>query len=176
MTWILPPEILLRTFGTETGGVPSDADLVTQLRATTMALPIFRGLSPSPEDFNPIQREEILRQVNLYKQVIRPILKDCRVYHHTPLTPMMEGTPWMVLEYSTPDSQADLGWVYRTAESGDPTYWFRPRGLDFSKTYNVTLASSGRTLALSGDRLLQGGIPVRLEGDLTSELLIFRAQ
>ena len=35
MTWILPPEILLRTFGTETDGPPSDADLVTQLRATT---------------------------------------------------------------------------------------------------------------------------------------------
>ncbi len=77
--------------------------------------------------------------MNLYKQVIRPILKDCRVYHHTPLTPMMEATPWMVLEYATPDSLADLGWVFRTSESGDPTYWFRPRGLDFSKTYNCDL-------------------------------------
>ena len=176
MTWILPPEILLRSFGTETDGVPADADLVTQLRATTMVLPIFRGLSPSQEEFNPSLREEILRQVDLYKQVIRPILKDCRVYHHTPLTPMMEGTPWVVMEYATPDSQADLGWVFRTSESGDPTYWFKPRGLNFSKTYNVTFSNSGRTLAISGDRLLQEGIPVRLEGDLTSELLIFRSQ
>ncbi len=82
----------------------------------------------------------------------------------------------MVLEYATPDSLADLGWVFRTSESGDPTYWFRPRGLDFSKTYTVTFANSNRTLTIAGDRLLQGGIPVRLEGDLTSELLIFRAQ
>ncbi len=176
MTWILPPEILLRTFGTETSGVPSDADLVTQLRATTMVLPIFRGLSPSPEDFNPLLKDEVLRQINLYKQMIRPILKDCRVYHHTPITPLLEGSPWVVLEYATPDSHADLGWVYRTSESADSTYWFRPRGLDFSKTYQVTLSNSGQTLAISGDRLLQEGIPVRLEGDLTSELLIFRAQ
>jgi alpha-galactosidase len=176
MTWILPPEILLRTFGTESDGVPSDADLVTQLRATTMALPIFRGFSPSPEEFNPLQREEILRQGNLYKQVIRPILKDCRVYHHTPLTPMMEGTPWLVLEYAAPDSQAALGWVFRTSESADPTYCFRPRGLDFSKTYQVTFTNSGQTLSIPGDRLLQAGIPVRLEADLTSELLIFRVQ
>jgi alpha-galactosidase len=176
MTWILPPEILLRSFGTETGGVPSDADLVTQLRATTMVLPIFRGLSPSEREFNPLLREEILRQVNLYKQVIRPIMKDCRVYHHTPITPMMEATPWMVMEYATLDSKADLGWVYRTSEAGDPTYWFKPRGLDLSKTYNVTFSNSGRTLAISGDRLLQVGVPIRLEGNLTSELLIFRAQ
>jgi alpha-galactosidase len=176
MTWILPPEILLRSFGTETDGVPADADLVTQLRATTMVLPIFRGLSPSQEEFNPLLREEIMRQVNLYKQVIRPILKDCRIYHHTPLTPMMEGTPWVALEYATPDSHSDLGWVFRTSESGDPTYWFKPRGLDFSKTYNVTFSNSGRTLPIPGDRLLQEGIPVRLEGDLTSELLIFRSR
>ena len=118
----------------------------------------------------------MLRQINLYKQMIRPILKDCRVYHHTPITPLLEGSPWVVLEYATPDSHADLGWVYRTSESADSTYWFRPRGLDFSKTYQVTLSNSGQTLAISGDRLLQEGIPVRLEGDLTSELLIFRAQ
>ncbi len=176
MTWILPPEILLRSFGTETGGVPADADLVTQLRATTMVLPIFRGLSPSLEEFNPLLRQEILRQVNLYKQVIRPILKDCRVYHHTPLTPMMEGTPWMVMEYAAPDCRADLGWIFRTSESGDPTYWFKPRGLDFSKIYQVTFSNTGRTVAIPGDRLLQTGVPVHLEGDLTSELVILRPQ
>ena len=46
----------------------------------------------------------------------------------------------------------------------------------FSKTYTVTFSSSGRTLAISGDRLLQEGIPVRLEGNLGSELLIFQAR
>ncbi len=176
MTWILPPEILLRSFGTETNGVPSDADLVTQLRATTMVLPIFRGLSPSLEEFNPLLKEETLRQVNLYKQVIRPIMKDCRVYHHTPITPLLDSSPWVVLEYAAPDSQADLGWVFRTSESGDATYWFKPRGLDFSKTYDVTLSNSGQTLTIPGDRIMQLGIPVRLGSDLTSELLIFRAK
>ena len=61
-------------------------------------------------------------------------------------------------------------------ESDADTYWFRPRGLDLSKTYNVTFSNSGRTLTIAGDRLMEAGIPVRLEGNLTSELLIFRAQ
>jgi hypothetical protein len=130
----------------------------------------------SQEEFNPLLRQEVRRQVELYKQVIRPILKDCWAYHHTPLTPMMEASPWLVLESSAPDSLAALGWVFRTAESGDSTYWFRPRGLNFSKKYNVTFSSRGRTLSSNGDRLRQEGIPVQLESDLTSERLILRAQ
>ena len=176
MTWILPPEILLRTFGTESDGPPSDADLVTQLRATTMALPILRGLSPTLADFNPLERDAVRQNIGLYEHVIRPMLKNCRVYHHTPLTPMLEGSPWVVLEYATPDSQKGLGWIFRTAESGDAVYRFTPRGLDLSKTYEVTFLNSGRALEIPGYLLLQQGIPVRLEGDLTSELLIFRAK
>jgi len=176
MTWILPPEILLRTLGTESNGPPSDADLVTQLRATTMALPILRGLSPTLADFNPLERYAVRQNIDLYEHVIRPMLKDCRVYHHTPFTPMLEGSPWVVLEYATPDSQKGLGWIFRTDESGDAVYRFTPRGLDLSKTYEVTFSNSGRALEIPGYLLLQQGIPVRLEGDLTSELLIFRAK
>jgi alpha-galactosidase len=141
-----------------------------------MALPIFRGLSPSLEDFNPLEREEILRQVVLYKQVIRPMLKDCRVFHHTPLTPMLEGAPWVVLEYTRPDSQEGLGWLFRTSESGDSTFRFTPRGLDLSKTYDVTFSNNGLTMEIRGSRLATDGIPVRLEGNLTSELLIFHTK
>jgi alpha-galactosidase len=176
MTWILPPEILLRTFGTESDGPVSDADLVTQLRATTMALPILRGLSPTLADFNPLEREAVRQNIALYKHVIRPMLQDCRVYHHTPLIPMLEGSPWVVLEYATSDAQKSLGWIFRTDESGDAVYRFVPRGLDLSRTYQVTFSNSGQTLEIPGYLLLQQGIPVRLEGNLTSELLIFRAK
>jgi len=176
MTWILPPEILLRTYGTETRGVPDDADLDTQLRHVMMVLPIFRGLSPSLEEFNAENREAIRHYVDLYKQVLRPLMKDSRVYHHTPLTPLFEASPWMVMEYATPDSQKSLGWIYRTSNSGDPNFRFIPRGLDFSKTYEVTLSNSGQTVEIPGFHLMQDGITVRLEGNLTSELLIFRAK
>ena len=104
------------------------------------------------------------------------MLKDCRVFHHTPVIPMLEGSPWVVLEYATPDAQKSLGWIFRTDESGDAEYCFRPRGLDLSRTYQVTFSSSGQTLEIPGYLLLQQGIPVRLEGNLTSELLIFRTK
>jgi hypothetical protein len=89
---------------------------------------------------------------------------------------MLEGSPWVVLEYATPDSQKGLGWLFRTSESGDAVFRFTPRGIDFSRTYDVSFSNSGQTIEILGYRLLQDGIPVRLEGDLTSELLIFRAK
>jgi alpha-galactosidase len=110
------------------GGVDSDADLTTQLRQTMMVLPIFRGLSPTIEESNPLSRNEIRHYVDLYKQVIRPVLKDSRVYHHTPVAPMLEGSPWTVLEYATPDARQSLGWIFRTSEQGNSIYRFVPCG------------------------------------------------
>ena len=46
-------------------------------------------------------------------------------------------------------------------------------GRDWS---TVTFSHSGQTLEIPGAQLLQDGIPVRLEANLTSELLIFRAK
>lgn len=43
MTWVLPPEILLRTFGTESDGLEEDGDVDVQLRTTMLSRPIFRG-------------------------------------------------------------------------------------------------------------------------------------
>ena len=50
----------------------------------------------------------------------------------------------------------DLGWLFRTSESGDSTFQFTPRGLDLSKTYDVTFSNSGQTMEIPGYRLLQG--------------------
>lgn len=58
-----------------------------------------------------------------------------KVYHHTPLTPLMEPAPWVVLEYATPDATKAVAGLFRTAQDGSPEYRFVPRGLDFGRTY-----------------------------------------
>ena len=45
----------------------------------------------------------------------------------------------------------------------------RGKGLDKTKTYDVTFSNSGQTVEPPGHHLLQEGIPIHLEGDLTSE-------
>jgi len=173
MTWILPPEILLRTFGTEVGDHATDGDLDLQLRTVMMSRPIFRGISPSLEDFNPLLRAKIQSSVDLYKRTVRPIMVGSRVYHHTPMTPLLESSPWVVLEYAAPDSKRAVATLFRTSGDGDPTYIFRPRGIDASRDYRVTFCNRNQTVEIPGTELMREGIVVRLEDNLTSEMLLF---
>ncbi len=175
VSWVLPPEILLRTFGTETNDLEADGDVDLQLRTVLLSRPIFRGISPTLAEFNPLLRDKIQAGVQLFKNTVRPIMIGSRVYHHTPILPMLEPSPWLVLEYATPDSTRAVAGLFRTSQDGDPVFRFTPRGLDLSRTYRVTFNNQGQTVELSGSQLLQG-IPIRLDENLTSEMLVFEAK
>ena len=173
MTWVLPPEILLRTFGTEVPDLAGDGDLDSQLRQVQMSLPIFRGIAPSPAELNPILRDKIRAGIDLYKNELRPILRDSVVYHHTPQTPYFRESPWLVLEYASPDKRRAVATLFRTSNQEDAVYHFVPRGLDSSLAYRVTFENRAETIELSGAQLMMAGIPVRLETAGTSEMLLF---
>jgi alpha-galactosidase len=173
MTWVLPPEILLRTFGTEVPDLAGDGDIEYQLRQVEMSLPIFRGIAPSPAEFNPILRDKIRSGVDLYKRELRPILRDSVVYHHTPLTPYFSQSPWLVLEYAKADKMRAVATLFRTSNLENPVYHFVPRGLDASAAYKVTFENQGESVELSGVQLMTDGIPVRLEAAGTSQMLLF---
>ena len=173
MTWVLPPEILLRTFGTEVPDLAGDGDIDSQLRQVQMSLPIFRGIAPSLTELNPVLRDKIRGGVDLYKRELRPILRDSVVYHHTPMTPYFNQSPWLVLEYASPDKRRDVTTLFRTSNFEDPVYHFVPRGLDASLSYKVTFENRHESAELSGIQLMTDGIPVRLETTGTSEMLFF---
>jgi alpha-galactosidase len=175
MTWVLPPEVLLRTFGTEVPDLAEDGDLNFQLRQVQMALPIFRGISPSLEEENLLLRDKLRAGVDLYKHQVRPVVRDSLVYHHTPLTPYMSQSPWVVLEYSSHDKRRAVATLFRTSSVEDSVYHFVPRGLDLSRSYRVTFQNRAETLELSGFQLMQDGLSVRLENAGSSEMLIFES-
>ncbi len=173
ITWLLPPEILLRTFGTEVSDLQGDADIDSQLNEVEMSLPIFRGIAPTLAELNPILGDQIRSGVELYKNELRPILRGGIVYHHTPLPQQGSPSPWIVLEYGSPDKSKDVSTLFRTSDFGDPVYRFIPRGLSPSGTYKVTFENRGESAEMSGVQLMQNGIPVRLEAAGTSEMLFF---
>ncbi len=176
MTWVLPPEILLRTFGTEVPDLAGDGDIDSQLRQVQMSLPIFRGIAPALADLNPILRDKIRTGVDLYKRELRPILRDSVVYHHTPQTPYFSQSPWVVLEYASHDRKRGVVTLFRTSSFEDPVYRLVPRGLDAANTYKVTFQNRGETVELSGAQLVQQGILIRLETPGTSEMLLFESE
>jgi alpha-galactosidase len=175
MTWVLPPEILLRSFGTEVSDLAGDGDLDSQLRQVQMSLPIFRGIAPSLEEENPELRQKLRSGVDFYKNEIRPIMRRGLVYHHTALPQFNSESPWVVLEYAAHDKSRAVATLFRTSNFEDPVYRFVPRGIDVSRRYRVTFQNSGATVEVPGFELMRDGIPVRLENAETSEMLLFES-
>jgi hypothetical protein len=93
-------------------------------------------------------REKIRSGVQLFKSTVRPIMINSRVYHHTPLAPMLEPSPWIVLEYATPDAARAAVGLFRTSQDGDPVFRFIPRGLDLGRSYRVTFHNRGQILEI----------------------------
>ena len=167
----LPPEILLRTFGTEVPEMHMDGDLDAQLRICMMCLPIYRGIAPSVEELAPALKDKIVRCNRLYKEVLRPIMKDCDVYHHTPFQPVMNACPHTILEYGKKDKSAAVIAVF--AQSPDcGGVLVKPRGLSMEREYRVIFDNSGESVLMSGYALIRDGLLADVKVSMSSELII----
>jgi alpha-galactosidase len=173
VTMSLPPEILLRTFGTEVGEHDLDGDVDAQLRMVCLCRPIFRGIAPNLGELSPFLKERIDHHLGLYRSFIRPVLVESRVFHHTPFVPLYGGSPWCVLEYASRDSLRGVAGLFRTSGAGQDEFVLKPRGLRLDRSYRVTLDNRGESFTAAGSDLARTGIVVRLANTMSSELVMF---
>jgi len=178
----LPPEIFVILHGA-TGarglGHPHNLDTVLRLTFTLATPQIFVGtVAPSIETLDPHRRERFLHYAEIYKRFLRPMLPDCRLYHHAPISSRggVESSGWFVMEYAAPDRTKGWATLIRIGPSASDSYVFRPRGLDAGKSYRVTFDSIPTTATVDGLTLIRDGLPIRLEAVATSELLLFEAR
>jgi alpha-galactosidase len=149
------------------------ADLDTHLRITLFAVPIYVGFGSQGADRSTEYFEKARRYIGLHKGFCRPVLAGHPVvYHHTPDIGLFKPSDWCVLEYATPDRSRGYAGVFKLV-GGYSEYRFRPRGVEASATYQVTLDNRRQVMRLSGQDLLLHGIPVELDAALTSELIMF---
>jgi hypothetical protein len=120
--------------------------------------------------------ERLKRWVALYKNFVRPLADAGSIYHHTPEVSGLDPHGWGVLELDSADRTKGICGLFQLSAPTQPDYHLVLRGLDESKRYRVTFDNSGETALVDGRTLMNEGITVRLEGALTSELLIFEAQ
>jgi alpha-galactosidase len=173
VTLSLPPEILLRTFGTEVGEHDLDGDLDAQLRMVCLCRPIFRGIAPNLAELTPFLKERIDHHLGLYRSFIRPVLVESRVFHHTPFMPLYGSSPWCVLEYASRDGLRGVAGVFRTSGEGGDEFVLKPRGLRLDRSYRVTCDNRGESFVASGSDLARTGVVVRLANTMSSELVMF---
>ena len=172
MTMVLPPEILLRAFGTEADNLVMAGDIDFQMRVIILCRPIFRGIAPSMDELNPELKERIRHHLMIYRSFIRPIMPTCDVFHHTPMLPIKKGSSLVVLEYAAKDKSRSVVALFRTSPSEEP-YRLYPRGLDCAKKYEVYFDNKGVNVEMPGYALVHDGIRISLEYQFSSEVVTF---
>jgi alpha-galactosidase len=173
MTMALPPEYVDRLIGGQDGHITGDVDF--QARLLLFVRPTFGFLSPLGAQMSPVQAVRIKHMLDLYKGFVRPFMSAGRIYHHTPVFGGPEPKGWGVLELASRDRTRGIAGVFQLSDPRESAYLLRLRGLDLGRRYRVTWDTSGQTCEVDGFTLMQQGISVRLEGALTSELLLFEA-
>lgn len=171
MTMALPPEYVDRLLGGQSGHTTAEFDF--QSRLLLFVRPTFGFLRPLGAPWNPLLLARAKRWATLYKSFVRPFMSTGRVYHHTPEIVGLDPQGWGVLELASADRTRGICGLFQLSAPVQPEYLLRPRGLDVSRRYRVSWDTSGQSCELDGFTLVKRGIVVRLEGALTSELLLF---
>lgn len=173
MTMALPPESVDRVFGGQSGHITAEYDF--QSRLLLFARPTYGFSRPIGSEPNPLALERLKHWIGLYKNFVRPYLHGGRIYHHTPEVTGADPQGWGVLEMASRDRTRGMCGLFQLSAPTEPEYLLRLRGLDVGRRYRVTWDNTGQTSEVDGFLLIKHGITVRLEGALTSELLLFEA-
>ncbi|GBF75710.1 alpha-galactosidase [Paenibacillus sp. 598K] len=173
MTMALPPEYVDRLVAGQSGHVA--ADMAFQMRQLLFVRPTVSVFHPLGSEGNPQQLAIVKHHLELYKSFVRGFMNTGRIYHHTPQLDGFEPNGWGVLELASRERDRGIAGLFLLSNAKEHRYHLRLRGLDRSRMYKVTWDNSAQSAELSGFVLMEQGITVRLEGALTSELLVFEA-
>jgi alpha-galactosidase len=173
MTMALPPEKVDRVFFGQSSHLTTDVEF--QMRLMMFVRSTGAPCDPGGGAANPYVNGTVNRYVKLYKEFVRPFMPTGRIFHHTPVMESPEPKGWGVLELASDDRRRGICGLFQLSNPTQPEYRLRLRGLDQGLTYNVTFETTGSTCLIDGRTLMAEGLTIRLEGALTSELLIFDA-
>jgi alpha-galactosidase len=172
VTLALPPEVCEGVIGAFGAG-NSDADFL--VRANLFTHFNVAGMAPTLGERNDANWARWRHGIQLYKDFCRPMLRTSLMFHHTPIQRQTDLGDWLVLENASPDRERAYAGVFRLPGAADDVYVFRPRGLDRGRDYRVTFDSAETREHISGGRLVDEGIAIRIPSAYRSELLLFEA-
>lgn len=165
-TYVLPPVALMAYTYAPAGDGPAGEPGPYLWRS---AMQVSWQLAPmSSATWTPEQKASAREAMKTFKDWIRPIARECRVYH---VLPRPDGRRWDGMFYwSTALGKGSL-FVFRPDSSGG-RQTIRLRGLDSATRYRVS-GDDGSVEAqvASGSDLMGTGLEVRLPAKFTSDLI-----
>ncbi len=171
MSMCLPPECLMFIYGSAMSA-SSYGNAESQLQMTIQGIPQLSGYARYEEEGNPALEAMIQKYLKIHKEFIRPIHHDVKIYHHTPVVGGFSGRGWVVNEAMLPDGTKGYVNINRLPGCEEDTWQLRLKGCDCTKDYIVTDVASGKQFAVSGYDLYAKGMPITLDGALTSRMLL----
>jgi len=119
------------------------------------------------------QHEAARRAFALYKQQLRPLIRDAHIYH---VSERPDGVHWDGMEYWDPARGKGVVFAFRGSVAGETEHRFVLTGLDAAKHYKLHFEDgSGPDRVAAGSELMGSGLEVHLPNPLSSELVFFEA-
>lgn len=114
------------------------------------------------------EKASLRRQVEIYKDWIRPILRDAKVHH---ILPRPDGLHWDGMFYWSPSVEHGVLYIFRP--SNDQSFQrVALKGLDGRQTYHVwSEEGSVPRVTQRGRDLMTSGLPIRLLDKYSSDLI-----
>lgn len=119
--------------------------------------------------WTPEQHEAARRAIALYKQDLRPLIRDARLYH---VSSRPDGVHWDGMEYWDPARGKGVVYAFRGTTLDETHHRFVLAGLDAAKHYKLHFEDgSAPDHEATGRELMGPGLDVHLQNPLTSELV-----
>ena len=117
----------------------------------------------------PEQHAAAKEEFRLYKEKLRPLIRDANLYH---ISPRPDGIHWDAIEYFDVNRGTGVIYAFRGSIQDEPNHTFFLQGLDPNSEYRLHFqdgSDSDRTV--KGEELMKKGLTINLAQPNDSELV-----
>jgi alpha-galactosidase len=161
----LLPAPMLESY-VEKWAAPLPENFLYMLRSGMMG---WFTLMQDASSWSPTQQDIARRAIALYKQKLRPLIRDARLFH---LSSRPDGMHWDAIEYWDPAHRKGVVYAFRGSDPSEPRHAFVLAGLDPPAQYKLHFEdNSAADTEATGRELMVQGIAIPLAHPFSSELV-----
>ncbi|HEY2861399.1 MAG TPA: glycoside hydrolase family 36 protein [Terracidiphilus sp.] len=123
--------------------------------------------------WTPAQHDAAKQAVALYKEKLRPLIRDAHLYH---ISARPDGVRWDGIEYWDPTRGQGVVYAFRGSTPDESQHAFALAGLNSSRRYTLHFQDRSAPDRIATGRELLQGLVVKLANPLSSELVFITAE
>lgn len=163
-SYLLPPAMLESYV--ERWPTPTIENFLYMLRSGMMG---WVSIMQDTSAWTPQQHEAARQAIALYKQKLRPLIRDGRLYH---ISSRPDGIRWDGIEYWDPARGEGVVYAFRGSTKGEAAHEFVLRGLQTGQAYRLHFEDGTSTDRIeSANHLKSEGLKVHLRMTQSSEIV-----